>query len=140
MLFRSRGIDLEDERLAAIWRDRNLPVDVGDATSLDFPDRSFDLVLAIEVLEHIPNPERALREIARVAKSDVVVSVPREPIWRIGNLARGRYITAMGNTPGHINHWGSNSFRRFVRTEFDVVSVRTPLPWTMVHGAVRQPS
>ena len=96
--------------------------------------------LAIEVLEHIPHPERALREIARVAKSDVVVSVPREPIWRIGNLARCRYVTAFGNTPGHVNHWSSGGFRDFVTTELAVESVLKPLPWTMVHASVRQSS
>jgi hypothetical protein len=30
--------------------------------------------------------------------------VPREPIWRIGNMARGRYLGDLGNTPGHIQH------------------------------------
>ncbi|MFZ9627784.1 MAG: class I SAM-dependent methyltransferase [Ilumatobacteraceae bacterium] len=134
----ARGVDLEDDRLAAIWRDRGLPVEVGDATSLQFEDHSVDLVLAIEVLEHIPDPERALREIARVAKSDVVVSVPREPIWRLGNLARCRYVGALGNTPGHVNHWNSGSFREFVHRELDVKTVLKPLPWTMIHASVRQ--
>lgn len=134
----TRGIDLADDRLAAIWSERGLPVTIGDATDLEFDDHSIDLILAIEVLEHIPEPERALREIARVAKSDVVLSVPREPIWRMGNLARGRYVSALGNTPGHVNHWGTRGFRRFVQSELDVESVMTPLPWTMVHASVRQ--
>lgn len=132
-----RGIDLPDDGLAEIWTQRGLPIAVGDATSLEFADRSFDLVMAIEVLEHIPDPARALREIARVASSDVVLSVPREPIWRMGNMARGRYLGDLGNTPGHVNHWSSRSFERFVATEFDVAQVFRPLPWTMVHATIR---
>ena len=48
----------------------------GDATTLPFPDDSFDLVLAIEVLEHVPGPEAALSELARVCSGTFVASVP----------------------------------------------------------------
>ena len=65
-----------------------LPCMFGDATALPFPDQAFDLVLAIEVLEHVPGPESALAELARVCSGTLVASVPFEPIWRAGNLAR----------------------------------------------------
>ncbi len=41
-----------------------------DARALAFPDRSFDLVYSFHALEHIPEPERALSEMARVLKPD----------------------------------------------------------------------
>ena len=99
-----------------------------------FADGEFDLVLAIEVLEHIPQPERALKEIARVCKGHVVFSVPLEPIWRIGNMARGRYIGQLGNTPGHVNHWTGKGFQRTVGTFFTIEQAANPMPWTMVRG------
>ena len=105
---------------------------------IDAADGEYDLVLAIEVLEHVPEPERALREIARVCRGQVVLSVPREPIWRIGNMARGRYLRQLGDTPGHVNHWSAGSFRRLVARHFDVEQVRRPLPWTMIRAAVRR--
>ena len=80
----------------------------------------------------MPFPELALAELARVARRDVVVSVPREPIWRAANLARGKYLTDLGNTPGHINHWGTKAFAELVGRRFHVRSVQTPFPWTMV--------
>jgi SAM-dependent methyltransferase len=128
------GVDLPDDELAGDWRAAGLACLFGDATRLPLPDGAFDLVLAIEVLEHIPGPEAALAELARVCSGTLVASVPREPIWRAGNLARGRYVRDLGNTPGHVNHWSSRSFTRFVTREFTVERVKTPLPWTVIRG------
>jgi len=131
------GLDLVDDDLAGDWAELGLPMFFGDATRLPFADDSIDLVVGLEVMEHIPQPERALREIARVCRHTTVLSVPREPIWRAGNMARGRYLRALGNTPGHVNHWTSRSFEQFVGTQFDVSHTRRPLPWTMLRGTPR---
>jgi len=130
-------LDLPSEELAEEWRDRRLAGLFGDITGLPFEDRTFDLVLAIEVLEHVPEPANALAEIARVARDATVLSVPREPIWRMGNMARGRYWRSLGNTPGHVNHWSSGGFARFVGTGLDVLAVHRPLPWTLVSARAR---
>ncbi len=133
------GLDLPDPELAANWDGRGFAPLFGDVGRLPFPDDSFDLVLAIEVLEHVPFPELALAELHRVARRDVVVSVPREPVWRAANLARGKYVRELGNTPGHVNHWGKGAFASLVGRRFDVRSVRSPFPWTVVAATVRQP-
>lgn len=125
------GLDLPDDELRDHWASVPIPMMFGDINSLPFDDRSIDLVVALEVLEHVPTPAQALAELARVCRGTAVVSVPREPIWRIGNMARGRYLRGLGNTPGHVNHWSKRSFRNFVATEFEVASVWAPLPWTM---------
>jgi ubiquinone/menaquinone biosynthesis C-methylase UbiE len=130
-------LDLPDPELAANWSDIPAGGVQGSVEALPFPDRSVDLVMAIEVMEHVPDPDRAIREIARVSASDVILSVPREPIWRIGNMARGRYLGDLGNTPGHIQHWSKASFVRQVQRHLEVVSVAAPLPWTMVHARRR---
>lgn len=130
-------LDLPDPELAADWSRRALLGAQGSVDHLPFPDRSIDLVLAIEVLEHVPDPDRALAEIARVARGDVVLSVPREPWWRIGNMARGRYLRDLGNTPGHVQHWGRRGFVRQVTRHLEVVDVRTPPPWTLVRARRR---
>jgi ubiquinone/menaquinone biosynthesis C-methylase UbiE len=131
------GLDLPDEELAVQWRDLGLVAMFGDATTLPFADATFDLVLAIEVFEHFSRPEAALDELARVCGGTLVASVPFEPVWRLGNMARGRYLGAAGNTPGHVNHWSRWSFRRFVGQRFEVLDVASPLPWTMVHARPR---
>ncbi len=99
---------------------------------LDRADASFDLVIVLEVLEHLDDPDRAMREIRRVARKWVVLSVPREPIWRVMNLARLKYAGSLGNTPGHIQHWSSRAFRKFAGQYGAVRQWRTPLPWTIV--------
>jgi SAM-dependent methyltransferase len=130
------GLDLPDEALAEDWNQAGLPTTFGDATRLPFPDGAFDLVLAIEVLEHVPAPRAALDELARVCRGTLVASVPFEPIWRAGNMARGRYVRQLGNTPGHVNHWTRWGFRRFVASRFAVERVASPVPWTMVRASV----
>jgi ubiquinone/menaquinone biosynthesis C-methylase UbiE len=128
------GLDLPDDGLVDAWTAAEVAMFVGDATRLPLADQSVDLVVALEVLEHVPDPSRALAELARVCRGTAVLSVPREPIWRIGNMARGRYVKALGNTPGHVNHWSARSFRRFVARSFVVDSITNPLPWTMVRA------
>ncbi len=123
-----------DPRLAARARARNpgVPIAVESAYDLRRPDGSFDLVVCLEVLEHLDDPARALAELCRVARRAVLVSVPREPLWRVLNVARGRYLRAAGNTPGHVQHWSSRGFVRFVGRQAEVLAVRTPVPWTQV--------
>ena len=91
-----------------------------------------DLVVCCEVLEHIPSPADAIDHLASLTRSHLLVSVPREPLWRILNMARGKYLRALGNTPGHLNHWSSAQFVDAISRRFEIVEVRKPLPWTMI--------
>jgi 2-polyprenyl-3-methyl-5-hydroxy-6-metoxy-1,4-benzoquinol methylase len=133
------GLDLEDPKLQAEWATRrrdNLSFQVNSAAALPFADGSFDLATAIEVLEHVPDPERTLSEMARVARGHLLVSVPREPLWRMLNLARGAYVRDLGNTPGHVNHWSARAFRRLLAGHGRIIEARAPFPWTMLLVAV----
>jgi 2-polyprenyl-3-methyl-5-hydroxy-6-metoxy-1,4-benzoquinol methylase len=129
------GIDLEEESIQAGWAEHqapNLEYRVMQAANLPFAANEFDLVSAIEVLEHVPDPVHTLAEMARCAERHLLVSVPREPLWRMLNLARGAYWSALGNTPGHLNHWSRRSFVALLSRHGEVVEVRSPFPWTML--------
>jgi 2-polyprenyl-3-methyl-5-hydroxy-6-metoxy-1,4-benzoquinol methylase len=129
------GIDLDDPKLRAEWEKRsrpNLEFRAEEATSLSFDDDSFDMACAIEVLEHVPDPEATLAEMARVARRHILVSVPREPLWRGLNMARGAYLRDLGNTPGHVNHWSRRTFISLLSSYGTVVEARSPFPWTML--------
>jgi hypothetical protein len=82
-----------------------------DATRLDFGDATFDGVLALEVLEHIPEVGRAVRETVRVARRFVIASVPSKE----------------DSNPEHIHLLDRSTLERFfleagaVRVHFDGV-------------------
>ena len=129
------GIDLDDPKLRSEWERRlrpNLEFRAEEATSLSFGDDEFDLASAIEVLEHVPEPEATLSEMARVARCHLLVSVPREPLWRGLNMARGAYLRRLGNTPGHVNHWSKQAFVSLLSRYGTVEEARSPFPWTML--------
>lgn len=129
------GIDLDDDKLKAEWATRrrpNLEYRTMLAENMPFAEDEFDMACAIEVLEHVPDPAHTVAEMARVARRHLLVSVPREPLWRMLNMARGAYLSDLGNTPGHVNHWSKRSFVRLLSQHGEVVEKRSPFPWTML--------
>ena len=100
---------------------------------LKYETKSIDLVLFLEVLEHLDYPEFALEEINRISKKYLILGVPNEPLWRLLNVCRLKYIRDLGNTPGHINHWSKKSIIKLIQKKFGkVLAVESPLPWTII--------
>jgi len=94
-----------------------------------------DVVVCCEVLEHLENVVDVLGVLQRLNARYYVLSVPREPIWRVLNLLRAKYLLQLGNTPGHLNHWSTTGFRRLLMNHgFRITRIECPLPWTMVLG------
>ena len=91
-----------------------------------------DLTVCCEVLEHLEDPLEGLEALYRSRAPSLIVSVPREPLWRVMNMVRLRYWGALGNTPGHLNHWSARRFVDFAARRFHVEEVRQPLPWTFL--------
>jgi len=98
---------------------------------LDPERHASELIVCCEVLEHLAAPDLALDTLSRLARPWLIASVPREPLWRALNLARLSYVGELGNTPGHLNHWSKRGFVRFLEPHFELVELRSPLPWTM---------
>lgn len=65
-----------------------------DARSLPFPDRSFDVVVALDLMEHIPNDARrvVVAEFARVARHRVIVAGPAGPAARRLDARMARWL------------------------------------------------
>lgn len=93
---------------------------------------SADLIVCCEVLEHLEDPQAGLAALLRVTTNHIILSVPREPIWCAMNMARGKYWSSLGNTPGHIQNWSSDAFIKIVGEHFVIEEVCKPLPWTML--------
>lgn len=104
---------------------------VGQLETLECEIRP-DLVVCCEVLEHLPNPDIGLHRLCSFNADWYLLSVPREPVWRVMNMARGAYLRDWGNSPGHLQHWSKGGFIRLVSQYLEVLEVKSPLPWTVV--------
>lgn len=91
-----------------------------------------DMFVCCEVLEHVVDPRKALSALQEAVTNWCVISVPNEPLWRVLNIARGKYLRDLGNTPGHINHWNLSSLASLVSEYFEIIEVRRPTPWSML--------
>lgn len=92
----------------------------------------YDLVICSEVLEHLDDVNAALHNLKKVGNY-FIFSVPNEPIWRIMNMIRFKYISDFGNTPGHINHWSKDQFISLLGANgFSIIDVKSPLPWIVI--------
>lgn len=105
---------------------------VSDLFDLDPRQGQYDLVVCCEVLEHLEDPGRAVDHLKTLTRSTLLFSVPREPVWRCLNVARGKYWRQFGNTPGHLQHWSRRGFRSFLESRVILVAEDSPFPWTML--------
>lgn len=126
------AIDLAEQNLNPT--EQNISLKVKDIYDLRTQEDSATLVVCCEVLEHLEQPRKALEILRNIANPYIILSVPREPIWSILNMLRGKYWSALGCTPGHIQKWSKNEFIALAKEYFEVLEIRSPLPWTMLLG------
>jgi len=133
---RVRGTDASPEVIAEARRraeaaGMEVAFRAAPVEELDPATDAAELVVCCEVLEHLRDPHAGLEVVARLANPWAIVSVPREPLWCVLNVARLKYLPDLGNTPGHLNHWSRRAFLAFLERHLEVIEVRSPLPWTM---------
>jgi SAM-dependent methyltransferase len=112
---------------------------VSDVTRLPLPDGAVAWATSIEVLEHLPRPQDLVAELARVCRDGVIVSVPWEPWFKLGNLARGKNLARLGNDPEHIGAFGPASLTRLLHGSFEHVTVQRRLPWLLAVATTPRP-
>lgn len=118
------GCDMDSDRIYFARRNFGEEVIIGDITRLPFKNMSFDMVVASEILEHISCTDAALREIRRIAKNSIIITVPNEPYFRIANFLRGKNLTRFGNPPDHLNHYSKRSLMKLLNTHFSNVKIK----------------
>ncbi|MCU1237116.1 MAG: Methyltransferase type 11 [Candidatus Solibacter sp.] len=119
-------LDLRADSLAEIAEPHRVRASV---QALPFAARSFDVVTCLEVLEHLDDPGSAVRDLARVARQAIVLSVPYEPWFRVGNVLRGKHLGALGNHPEHVQHWNLRTFETFLSGSVADVRIVEAFPW-----------
>lgn len=125
-----KGIDLyEDVITTAKKLHPDITFSTGSIYNIQEEDNRYTLVIASEVLEHLENPKQALNELKRVSDKYCLLTVPREPYFRLANMLRFKYITRFGNTPGHIQNWTQSAFKNLLKTHFSCVTVKMSTLW-----------
>lgn len=100
-----------------------------DAGMLPAGDHAFDVVLCIEVLEHLIRVDAAVAELARITKKLCVISVPWEPFFRLGNLARGKNVGRWGNDPEHVQQFSPRRLEHALSSSFGSIEIHRCFPW-----------
>lgn len=137
--YKITGIDIREEALA---KARQLCPDVlfenRDLFNVDPQKRQFELVMAIEVLEHLDEPMRYLEHLVLLSRKYLLITVPHEPWFRLLNLLRGRYLAGFGNHPEHVKHWNVKSLGQFVDRCVVVERLYGAFPWVVLVGKVNE--
>ena len=128
------GIDVDDKAISEAKS--NCPkmiVKKNNIYNLSFKDKSFDLVISLEVLEHLSNPQKALKEIKRVSNK-FIISVPYEPYFSLLSFLSGKYLRNLGRHPEHLQVWNKKSFSNFIKKELPKAKIKTLFPWLVAEG------
>lgn len=124
------GFDINPESVAFTQRRHpKFAISRQSIYELPYEDKRFELAFCCEVLEHLDEPGKAIAELVRVTRGHLLLTVPHEPWFRLGSLARGKYLSTWGNHPEHIQHWNPASFRRFLSDKVESVEVSGAFPW-----------
>ena len=103
-----------------------------------YDQKRYHTVMALEVLEHLFEPEKVLRRLVSMADEYVLLTVPNEPWFQLMNLVRGRDLIRLGNHPEHINHWNKATFAAFVEPYAEIVDVTTRFPFVILVAKPRK--
>ena len=109
-----------------------LDLRVGPPQRLELLENSQDLVVASDLFQSLHDPQRVLREMYRVTRRYVLITVPREPHWRLTNLLKLKHLMEAGRSPRHVQRYRKRDFLNMVGGHFRLLSVRGPNPWITV--------
>jgi SAM-dependent methyltransferase len=105
----------------------------GDIENLPLRLNSFDLILCLEVLEHLKQPERVVWEMAQQFDGRCLFSVPNEPAYRLTRMLLLRKdIRRFRNHPEHLHNWSRKAFCRLIEKYFVVDKISTSFHWTLI--------
>lgn len=94
----------------------------------------FDLVICLEVLEHLRNPRAALINLKSLTSKRIVISVPWEPFFSLGNFLSGKNLIRLGNDIEHINNWSKKGIVELISDYFLIKKVKISFPWVIIVG------
>lgn len=124
------GIDISEVRIRRAKKMfKDIEFRVGDVTTLPYKDRSFDLVVAVEVLEHVSHFEKSIKEMKRVSKKFAAFTVPykEEPQKIICPHCFKKFYLS-----GHINYFDEKKIKKLAEeNNLKILKVKriSPFPY-----------
>ena len=104
---------------------------VGDGRSLPFAVDSFEALVCLEVLEHLPDYPALIREAARVTAGPCIFSVPAWPFYQASNFLAGHNWSRLGEHPGHVARFTGKKLRGDLAAVFSEVRLGFSFPWLL---------
>ncbi len=95
------GVDISDEALEYSKRVFGIKTKLGDIVNVEYPEKHFDLITMIGVLEHLPDPKAALRNIHKYLKDDGRLIIVTQNIEGLGAKIFGKYWNGI-DAPRHL--------------------------------------
>lgn len=129
-----KAFDINAEAVAfARKKNPGVLVEQSSIENLEPDQIQADLLILLEVLEHVQDPTTVLKKLQAMSQKYLIIGIPNEPLWRICNCLRGAYLRDFGNTPGHINHWNAGTITALVEEHYGpVLQLCRPLPWIIL--------
>lgn len=109
------GVEINPQAAALACLASGADVRAGDVTSVDYPDRSFDVITAWELLEHLPDPAGAVGRFHRWLKPDGVLAVSTPNLNKLKNRLSGRHLRAFFIPPEHLFYFNRRALVRLMR-------------------------
>lgn len=129
------GIEYTKEALE-IARKNNPHIEYrqGDIYNLEITD--VNIALCTEVLEHLEYPYKAIKNLLNILADNgvLIISVPNEPWFCLGNLLALKNIKRLGNPIDHINHWTYGKFKKMIKENCkngEKVDFYKSFPWSI---------
>jgi SAM-dependent methyltransferase len=111
-----QGIDPSAEKVG-ICKEYQLPARQGSAYALDLEDGCWDCCLFLEVIEHLPEPQKALGEIHRVLRKGglLLLIFPHDWLFKVARLGFLKFKEAFAPS-GHVKQWTPAEMRQIMET------------------------
>jgi len=134
------GIDYAEEKVK-ICKEHHLPARQGSAYALELKDHSWDCCLLLEVIAHLPDSQKAFREIHRVLRKGglLLIIFPHDWLFKVARLTFLKFKEAFSPS-GHVKHWTPGGMRQALKEVGFEVEKEMPLPfyfwWCSLHCVV----
>lgn len=104
-----------------------------DIRKLKYSQNEFDIVICLEVLEHLKYHKEVLKKINSIFKKRLIITIPYEPYFSLGNFLFFKNVKTFGKPQEHVNFWNKKSIRKYlIENNINNFKIETSFPWIII--------